>query len=1187
MLPGGGNSRLSPSSTAATTSAYRSARSVRTKRRASTHNHPYNDNTSAMKWTTTKLVLVLAGTFIMFMMTIVPMLLLEEEEEKSSVMNNSGVGGAGGVVEGGGDGSTRSGSDHHHSIHSVVSYSNQVKEGLAKAAADADPSSSSDGKNNDHNLRGGNAGATAADADNKTEDSAAAGDSHSHPEFEDRKPILATKQQLARGVAGLPMSQTPALVGASPGHIDCDTEDVDDMAYWNDPQGTLDQNFQSPFGKPDDDDPSKTRYITFQPDPGGWNNIRMSMEIIFVFAATTGRTLVLPPKAPFYLLGTGKENARSFGSFYNLQHPAFKKQVKVITMSEFLNREKDGVLKLQDDVTKLQQLTPIADVCVYKQDSDIHCKYLFEHLRTVGYQPRLNANHYCYIFDEDVFRHGGEPSDEVKKKVDRFCGQQGQGDGPRKVVYYDQTTHDPQLIHWDASGADRSSFRLLNHFYSFMLFTDQAVDNHYKRFVRDFLHYKDSLYCSAGKVVHALNEEGKEWSTLHVRRGDLQYKAVKISAMEWYENLKEIWNPGEVLYIATDERNKTFFDPIKEYHELRFLDDYWDTASLDDLDPYFLGMVDTIVASHGRTFSGTWFSTFSGYINRMRGYLGYSIKDSWYGWLERKDAVREYKYPVGNYGAREWPVGWIGIDGDTLIEHELVPVDQQGETHKSPSSARAVQTHKLKNSIKLSDMKTDEGFRRKPLARALAGRSLPETPALDGAARGSIECDVNVDSLAYWNDPQGTMDREFITPFHTTGDEKYISFAVDRGGWNNVRMSMEIIFVIAAATGRTLVLPPKEPLYRLAADKDNKQRGFADFFPLDTPEFAKRIKTITTAQFIKREGGPGGRFPVPKEMQKNVTNSAEVCDKRAKSRSYCGHIADYLNNAFVPPARAQDYCIIFDEDLYAGRPKTDAIEESISNFCGERKRYVWTSELNDEVLIHFRAGDKAWRLLAHFYNMIHFTDPKLSNYFKRFVRDFLHYNDKIYCAAGKIVKALQVEGKQHGFEVDSEGGGAFSAMHVRRGDFQYKKVKISAEQWLANTKEVWKPNEIIYLATDERNKTFFDPIADAGYTIRFLDDYWDLAGLGDLDPNYFGMIDTIISSRGRAFAGTWFSTFTGYINRMRGYHGMSMMDSWYSFLERKTALHSWDNVNEFKYAYEWPEGWIGIDADVLPDHDRF
>lgn len=55
------------------------------------------------------------------------------------------------------------------------------------------------------------------------------------------------------------------------------------------------------------------------------------------------------------------------------------------------------------------------------------------------------------------------------------------------------------------------------------------------------------------------------------------------------------------------------------------------------------------------------------------------MMDSWYGWLERKDVMREYKYPVGNYGAREWHVGWIGIDGDTLIEHELSPVTEQDE----------------------------------------------------------------------------------------------------------------------------------------------------------------------------------------------------------------------------------------------------------------------------------------------------------------------------------------------------------------------------------------------------------------------------------------------------------------------------------------------------------------------------
>ena len=184
----------------------------------------------------------------------------------------------------------------------------------------------------------------------------------------------------------------------------------------------------------------------------------------------------------------------------------------------------------------------------------------------------------------------------------------------------------------------------------------------------------------------------------------------------------------------------------------------------------------------------------------------------------------------------------------------------------------------------LEDLETDEDFAKKSVSRGLAGRPEEDTPAVKGASRGTIQCDRNVDSLAYWNDPQGERDESFVSPFiPKSSDEKYLTFTIDRGGWNNVRMSMEIIFVVAAATGRTLVLPPKEPLYRLAADKENKQRGFADFYPLNSPEFAKRVKTISMEEFVKREGGPDGRVPIPEGMRNNVTNSAELCDKRKKS----------------------------------------------------------------------------------------------------------------------------------------------------------------------------------------------------------------------------------------------------------------------------------------------------------------
>lgn len=39
-----------------------------------------------------------------------------------------------------------------------------------------------------------------------------------------------------------------------------------------------------------------------------------------------------------------------------------------------------------------------------------------------------------------------------------------------------------------------------------------------------------------------------------------------------------------------------------------------ETAGLKDLDPNLMGMIDTIIASQGRLFVGTWFSTFTGYI---------------------------------------------------------------------------------------------------------------------------------------------------------------------------------------------------------------------------------------------------------------------------------------------------------------------------------------------------------------------------------------------------------------------------------------------------------------------------------------------------------------------------------------------------------------------------------------------
>jgi hypothetical protein len=74
-------------------------------------------------------------------------------------------------------------------------------------------------------------------------------------------------------------------------------EETQDMVYWQEIKS--DSLYMSPFKKINLEytkSTQKTRYLTFEPDGGGWNNIRMSMESVIALAIAMGRTLVMPPQ---------------------------------------------------------------------------------------------------------------------------------------------------------------------------------------------------------------------------------------------------------------------------------------------------------------------------------------------------------------------------------------------------------------------------------------------------------------------------------------------------------------------------------------------------------------------------------------------------------------------------------------------------------------------------------------------------------------------------------------------------------------------------------------------------------------------------------------------------------------------------------------------------------------------------
>ena len=147
---------------------------------------------------------------------------------------------------------------------------------------------------------------------------------------------------------------------------------------------------------------------------------------------------------------------------------------------------------------------------------------------------------------------------------------------------------------------------------------------------------------------------------------------------------------------------------------------------------------------------------------------------------------------------------------------------------------------------------------------------------------------------------------------------------------------------------------------------------------------------------------------------------------------------------------------------------------------------------------------------------------------------------------------------------------------------------MEASEILKAAKEEIPEGTFVYVATDERKKEFFKDMEDH-WNVVYMDNYMHL--LEGVHKSYYGMIDLLVASRGRTFFGCWFSTFTGYINRLRGYHSQNMQAEgyemgllptsyYYAVIDKKTSLHDYWPVKKLYYAREYPVSWRNLDFDA-------
>jgi hypothetical protein len=402
------------------------------------------------------------------------------------------------------------------------------------------------------------------------------------------------------------------------------------------------------------------KFIVFQPDLGGWNNIRMALEVVILFAKVTGRILVLPPDAVLYLLILNKkwgENKSNMDDYFDFSHLSAYYGLETMTMKEFLETvAKPGHLSL-----------PLPE-----NNVELIRKPLWDYLEKACYVRQWSPGKTYIGFNISENKEEGYIGgfDNVcPLRIEEFSLKK-----VRQLVPYNSSFHEQRAIYFPG----HEDNRLLTHYYSYLFFDTAKKDHEAKRFMRDRLRYHDEIFCVASRIIQKMlilqeealknpsnkkllrklkdlneaaidknapldyyyQEERKKTSLVlptyiafHIRRGDFQQKHTRLPADEIVSLTNHLTGKtkeerkSKIAYISTDEKNRSFFQPfVDEYHSIFFLDDLRANTAIEEINQNYIGMIEQVVCVGADVFIGTPLSTFTAYITRMRGYLNRTIE---------------------------------------------------------------------------------------------------------------------------------------------------------------------------------------------------------------------------------------------------------------------------------------------------------------------------------------------------------------------------------------------------------------------------------------------------------------------------------------------------------------------------------------------------------------------------------
>jgi len=315
---------------------------------------------------------------------------------------------------------------------------------------------------------------------------------------------------------------------------------------------------------------------------------------------------------------------------------------------------------------------------------------------------------------------------------------------------------------------------------------------------------------------------------------------------------------------------------------------------------------------------------------------------------------------------------------------------------------------------------------------------------------------------------------------------RYLTFDSDNGGLNNIRMAFEYFVDVARTSNRTLVLPPHEGLYlldwgpRTYHNLTNKgwiqtrtQTGYEDLW--DLGELRKKIPVLRAQELYDDVLRPGG---APKAASPSLqTNNQPDFNQWKYWLSTIGDVA--LGNCASVRKQAED----------------------------SQAAIVHIPARTFDSHGHLTNGGKEQRFL----------------YCEGSMRQDIHYQRHLYAAASGPIARMGVRN--------------YTALHLRRNDFQYQQAPDSAHGVLGKVAGTLRPKETVYVASDELDPQWWSHMRStlkaAGHELVTFDDFkLELLERG-LKEKFSGMVEMIICTGARSFWGSRMSTFTEGIQILR------------------------------------------------------